>query len=250
MNNITLNLGEAEEKTKDITIKTHPKVFELVETMVNLYVNGFNLIGNPKSKLAGNQSNNNRDIGRVWLFLLTRSFHSIICSVELMQRGYYAQAMTLIRMVIEAYFLCGNCDKDKTITDALIHNKPGRRHGKGKLLHYRTYAKNMNALRWYDSDYVFACQFSHTSPLSLGVMTTEINPSYRRLEFVPFYDEMSFTACSKLILRNGLLMTVFLGKLLGDSSKENADAWHTKARTAIQQAQEWSDGLKGKYGSQ
>jgi len=234
MNNITLNLIEAEKKAEDVAVKNHPKVFELVEIMMSLYVDGFNLIGNP--------NNEDKDMGRVWLFLVTRSFHSIMCSVELMKKGYYAQAMTLIRMVIEAYFLCGNCEKDKTIIDALLRNKSNRRPT------WRTYAKNMNALNWYKKDYVFACQFSHSSYLSLGAMTTEINPSYRRLEFVPFYEEMPFLSCSKLLLRNGLLMTVFLGKMLGDSSKENVNSWHSRARTAIQDTQQWLDGLKGKYG--
>jgi hypothetical protein len=250
VSNITLNLVEAEKKAEDIAVKNHPVVFELVETMVNLYATGFNLIGNPRNKPTENTSSKNRDIGRIWLFLVTRSFHSILCSVELMRRGYYAQAMTLIRMVIEAYFLCGNCEKDDTVIDTLLNNEPNKRHRKMKIPSWRTYAKNMNALHWYHSDYVFACQFSHTSRLSLGVMTTEINPTHRRLEFVPFYDAMPFVACSKLLLRNGLLMTVFLGKMLGDLSNEDVKAWHAKARKAIQDTQQWLDGLKERYGGQ
>jgi hypothetical protein len=239
--NITLNLVEAERKAKDITIKNHPEVFELVETMMKLYINGFNLIENPSNKI--------NDTDRVWLALITRSFHSIICSVELMKKGYYAQAMTLIRMVIEAYFLCGNCEKDKTIVDAVLHNKPNRRGSKTKF-DYSALATNMGASDWYDNDYIFACHFSHMSHLTAAVMTTtEINPSYRSLKLLPSYDELAFIACCKLLLRNGLLMTSFLGKLLDDLSKENVNAWHIKARTAVEQAQEWLDGLKGRYGS-
>ena len=250
MNDTTLNLIEAERKAEDSAAKNHPEVFELVETMMNLYATGFKLVGNPSNKPIENPSSKNRDIGRVWLFLVARSFHSILCSVELMRRGYYAQAMTLIRMVIEAYFLCGNCEKDKAIMDALLRNEPNRQRGKIKLPTWKTYAKNMNALGWYDNDYVFACQFSHSSYLSLGVMTTEINPTHRRLEFVPFYEAMPFVACSKLLLRNGLLMTVFLGKMLGDLSNDDVKAWHANKNKAIEDTQRWLDGLKERYGGQ
>ena len=232
MNNITLNLNEAERKTKDITIKNHPEIFVLVQTMMNLYINGFNLIENPSSKI--------NDTNRLWLALITRSFHSLICSVELMKKGYYAQAVTLVRMVIEAYFLCGNCEKNKTIMDVLLHNKPHKR------FNYRVLATNMGALDWYDNDYVFACCFSHMSHITLEAMTTKSNASYLDLKLLPSYDEIALIACSKLLLRNGLLMTKFLGGLLDDLSEENVNAWHIKARTAVQQAEVWSSGLKGK----
>jgi hypothetical protein len=240
MDNIELNLNQAERKTKDITIKNRPKIFELVQTMMNLYINGFNLIENPSNKI--------NDTDRVWLALVTRSLHSLICSVELMKRGYYAQSITLIRMVIEAYFLCGNCEQDKTITDALLYNKSNKPNGKIELPSWRELARNMGALAWYRKDYKFACQFSHMSHITLEAMTTKSNPSYRDLKLVPSYDELAFVACSKLLLRNGLLMTAFLGKLLDDISKGNVAAWHMKARTAVQQVEEWSGKLKARRG--
>ncbi|HUX48629.1 MAG TPA: hypothetical protein VMV76_05640 [Dehalococcoidia bacterium] len=239
MNNTTLSLIEAEKKAKDITTKNHPEVFELVEIMMHMYISGFNLIGNSRIK---------RDTDRAWSALIIRSYHSLICSVELMGRGYYAQSMALIRMVVEAYFLCGNCEKDKTIVNAVVHNKSNRPNGK-TIFNYKKLAIKMGDLDWYNNDYVFACHFSHMSHLTLEVMTTEINPDYRSLKIVPSYDELSFIACCKLLLRNGLLMTKFLGKLLDNLSKENANAWHIKATTAVEQAQEWLDGLKGRYGN-
>lgn len=238
MNNTTLSLIEAERKAKDITIKNHPEIFDLVEIMMHLYISGLNLIGN---------SNIKRDTDRVWSALIIRSYHSLICSVGLIDRGYYAQSMALIRMVIEAYFLCGNCEKDKTIVNAVVHNKPNKPNGK-TIFDYKNLATKMDSLDWYNNDYVFACHFSHMSHLTLEVMKTGINPDYRSLKVVPSYDELPFIACSKLLLRNGLLMTKFLGRLLDDVSKEDVTAWHIKARAAVQQAEEWSGGLKARYG--
>ena len=177
MNTTTRNLIEAEKKAKDITIKNHSEVFELIATMLNLYINGFNLIGRLDDK--------NSDTDWFWLFSTTRSFHALRCSVELMQKAYYAQAMSLIRMVTEAYFFCGNCENDKTIIDALLHNIPS-----STRFNYKDLATNMDALVMYEKDYIFECQFSHTSSLSLGIMTTKINSSNRELRLAPVYDEI------------------------------------------------------------
>ena len=241
MNNITLNLIEAEKTAKDITIKNHSEVFELVATMLNLYTNGFSLLGNLNNKTS--------DTDWVWLFLITRSFFSIRCSVELMTKAYYAQAMALMRIVTEAYFLCGNCEKNKTIIDALLHNKPNKPDGKTKF-NYKDLAVAMNSLPIYENDYIFECNYSHTSSRSLGIMTIETNASNRELKPIPFYDEISFIACCELAFRNGLLMADFLEKLLDDVSKEKVNAWRIKAETGVEQIKEWLGGLKEKYGSQ
>lgn len=241
MNDIIRDIIKAERKAQDITIKNHFELFELVTTMMNLYINGFNLIGT--------LDDTNSDVDWFWLFLTTRSFHSIRCSVELMKKAYYAQAVSLIRMVTEAYFLCGNCEKDKTIIDAVLHNIPNRRDGSTRFA-YKELATNMGALLMYKKDYIFECQFSHTSNLSLGIMTTEINSSNRELELAPVYDEILFIACCELVLKNGLLMASFVEKLLDDLSKEKVNTWRIKAKTGVQQVQEWLDGLKERYGSQ
>lgn len=240
MSNITLNLIESEKKAKDITVKNHSEVFKLVAAMLNLYVNGFSLTGRLNGK--------NSDTDWFWLFSITRSFHALRCSVELMQKAYYAQAMSLIRMVTEAYFLCGNCENDKTIIDAALHNRPNRPDGSTRF-NYKRLATNMGSLVMYEKDYTFECQFSHTSNLSLAIMTTEIDSSNRELGAVPVYDEMLFIACCELALKNGLLMASFVERLLDDLSKEKVNAWRIKAKTGTQQIQEWLDGLKERYGS-
>jgi len=118
----TVNVIEAEKTAREITVRNHREEFELLTKMLNLYTSGFNLIPHLDDK--------NSDNDWVWLFLMTRSFLSIRCAIELMTKAYYAQAMALIRIVTEAYFLCGNCENDKTIIDAVIHNKPNKRDGR------------------------------------------------------------------------------------------------------------------------
>ncbi len=78
MNNITLDLIKSEKEAQKITVEHHSEVFELFATMLNLYINGFNLIGSLDDK--------NSDTDWIWLFLITRSFYSLRCSIELMKK--------------------------------------------------------------------------------------------------------------------------------------------------------------------
>lgn len=239
MNSMPLDLVKSEKEAQDLTVKSHFEVFELVAIMLNIYINGFNLIGKLSDK--------NSDTDWAWLFLITRSFYSLRCSVELMKKAYYAQAMSLIRIVTEAYFLCGNCKYDQTIIEAILHNKPNRPDGR-TIFNYKALAKNMDSLVMYEKDYTFECKFSHTSSLSLGIMTTRLDTSSRELKPIPVYDEILFIACCELAFKNGLLMTSFLEKLLGDLSQEKVNTWRLQVRAGIQQISEWLDGLKQKYG--
>ena len=238
MNRLTVNLIEAEKEARKVTIKRHPKESELLTTMLNLYTSGLSLLPYLNSKIS--------DTNWVWLFLITRSFFSLRCAIELMRKAYYAQAMALIRIVTETYFLCGNCENNKAIVDALLHNKPNRPDGK-TIFTYKELAKDMAALPIYENDYLFACKYSHTSSLSLGIMTIETDISNRELKPVPFYDEISFIACCELAFRNGMLMADFLEKLLANVSKERVKVWRIKAETEVQQIQDWLAKLKEKY---
>lgn len=240
MNDIKRDIIKAEHKVQDITIKKHFEVFELLATMLNLYLHGFNLIGKLDDK--------NSDIDWVWLFLTVRSFHSIRASVELMKKAYYAQAISLIRMVTEAYFLCGNCGNDKSIIDAILHNVPNRPNGR-TIFHYRKLAIAMDCLVIYENDYMHECNFTHTSSLSLGIMTTEINATNRELSPVLAYNEILFMDCCELVFRNGLLMASFLEKLLDDVSKEKVNAWRIVAKAGVEQIEKWLGGLKERYGN-
>lgn len=240
MDNTSRDLITDEKQALIETVKKHGREFELLATMLNLYLSGFSS--------TGSLDDQNSDTNWVWLFLITRSFHSLRCSIELMKKAYYAQAMALLRMVTEAYFICGNTKNDHTIADAILRNKPNRPDGR-TIFNYKTLAHNMEASVMYDKDYAFECKFAHFSSLSAGIMTTEIDSHNRELRPVPVYDEILFIACCELALKNGILMTSFLENLLDDLSQEKVNTWRLQAKTGIQEIIKWLDGLKHTYGS-
>lgn len=241
MNAIKLNLIKAEQEAQKIIVEKHFEVVGLLDKMLDTYIKGFNLIPSLDSKQS--------DTIWTWLFLIMRTFYSLRCSIELMKKAYYAQAMALIRIVTEAYFLCGNCENDQTIADAILRNKPNRPDGR-TIFNYRNLADSMGALVVYDKDYVFECEFAHTSNLSVGIMTTKVDASNRELRPIPKYDEILFMACCELSLKNGILMSSFLEKLLDSVSKEKVNAWRLQSKKGIREILDWLDSLKHKYGSE
>lgn len=239
MENQNRDLIADERQTSKKTVANHGEEIELLATMLNLYINGFSL--------TGSLNDQNTDINWVWLFLLTRSFHSLRCSVELMQKGYYAQTMALLRMVTEAYFLCGNTKKNPIIADAILRNKPNRPDGTTRF-NYKKLADDMGASVMYEKDYAFECKFSHFTALSAGIMTIEIDSHSRELTPVPVYDKVLFLACCELALKNGRLLAQFVYELLHDLSEEKAKNWLNKSTDGIEEIDHWLDDLKQKYG--
>ena len=240
MDNISRNLITDEQQALKEAVKNHEREFELLTTMLNLYINAFSS--------TGSLNDQNSDTDWLWLFLITRSFHSLRSSIELMKKAYYAQAMALLRMVTEAYFMCGNAKNDPTIADAILRNKPNRQDGR-TIFNYKILADNMGSSVMYDKDYTFECKLAHFSSLSAGIMTTEIDSHNLELTPIPTYDEILFLACCEMALKNGLLMTGFVEDLLTDLSVEKVNNWRTKSVKGINEISEWLDNLKQKYGS-
>jgi len=79
MENISRDLIADETQTAKKTVANHGREIELLATMLNLYINGFSM--------TGSLNDQNTDTNWVWLFLLTRSFHSLRCSVGLILVG-------------------------------------------------------------------------------------------------------------------------------------------------------------------
>ncbi|MBA7695380.1 hypothetical protein ES703_104006 [subsurface metagenome] len=237
MENISRDLIADETQTAKKTIANHGREIELLATMLNLYINGFSM--------TGSLNDQNTDTNWVWLFLLTRSFHSLRCSVGLMQKGYYAQAMALLRMVTENYFLCGNAKVNPTIADGILRNKPNRPDGTTRF-NYKKLADDMGARVMYEKDYAFECKFSHFTALSAGIMTIEIDSHSRELTPVPVYNKVLFLACCELALKNGRLMSQFVYELLHDLSEEKADNWLNKSTDGIKEIDHWLTDLKQK----
>jgi len=81
-------------------------------------------------------------------------------------------------------------------------------------------------------------------------MTTVVDSNSRELSPVPDYKELLFMDCCELAFRNGLLMSIFVERLIDNVSKEKVKAWRVKAKPEVELIQEWLSRLKERYGSE
>jgi len=104
---------EAEVQVKATTVAKHGQELALVEKLLNAYLAGFNKLG--KFTLSENNESE-----YAWLLLTTRSFNSLRCAFDLLKKGYYSQAIMLIRSVFEDWYTAKDCETNSKTRNALL----------------------------------------------------------------------------------------------------------------------------------
>ncbi len=114
--NEPVNIVQMESLTRETIKKKHWREIEICTGILNTFFSGFNSMGSFELKKE-NESE------YVWLLILIRSLNSIKCAIDLMLKGYYSQAMSLLRTVTEAWFICGTVQDNQAVRDCLIRDK-------------------------------------------------------------------------------------------------------------------------------
>lgn len=218
-----------EAVTVGVTKQKHGREIEIFAGILNTFTAGFNLMGSFEIK-------EDNEAEYVWLLLSTRCLHSMRCSIDLMLKGYYSQAMSLVRTGIEDWFVCGNA-KNQVVRDCLL------RSGK-RLPSYLTLAEKMGEIGVYRSDYRFQSEFAHSSRLSLRVLQ---NPKTNEMRIGPVYDELLFISCAESLMRVFLFMGRYLWHVLFYIDQAKAKLWDKQNSQNIISASNWLKELRGKY---
>lgn len=215
----------AETETKE----KHKKDILLIVDYLNTYVAGFSTLGAiPKNK---------DEEQKVWLLMLVRSFHAIICASRLAISGYYAQSVALICQVTENWLVCENSG------DELVRNYVLR--GEGERPNYYDLAYRTGNLKIYDSDYRFECKLAHPSVLSLSILTDLKDNSLR---VFPTYDEHLFLACVEGLFRKGLLIGEYMYKYISYRKGEKvAKEWDRSSTSDVKRVSSWLEELRERY---
>jgi len=236
MNN-TPSLIAFESQVKKVTRDSHQKEIELMTNILNMYINGFNSI----DSFTYNQDNEKET---AWLLLVSRSFHSIRVALQLMLMGYYGQAISLLRTVTEDFFICHDCIENPKAIEAILHNKhriPSRKNG----LTFYAMAERTGNLRIYKSDYKHQSEITHPSALSLGIIR---DPKTNEIKVAPRYDKILFLDCCEIMVRNALMMSEFMARLLSKLSETKATSWAEKAKQTQKEAADWLNKMREEYG--
>jgi hypothetical protein len=150
-----------------------------------------------------------------------------------MLKGYYSQAMSLLRTGTEDWFICGTCQKNERVRNCLLRDDEGR------MPTYKELAKQMGAEDVYNGDYAFQSKFTHSSKLSLRVIEDSIAPKY---------DKYLFLLCVESLVRVFLRMAEYMGRILVYLDKDKAKSWDKENSQRIKDATNWLKELREKYG--
>lgn len=215
------SLEEVEAQVKATTLDQHKEEIKLVENFLNCYLAGFN-------KMDRFTPTEDNDLKFAWLLLTIRSFNSLRCAYELLQKGYYNQAATLIRAAEEDYLTCRYCEVDESAVKALLQGKGEL--GKGKFT-FTNMAKAISEdfYKNWQTNYGLLSELAHPRQLAMGMV---VDWQSNKLTLGADYNENHFVATSQVLLINAIAMIGFLIKLLG----ENALQWQKESFSAFQEA--------------
>ena len=236
MENKTPSLIAFESQVKKVTSSKHQEEVNLMTAVINMYINGFNLI----DSFTFTEDN---EVETAWLLLVTRSFHSMRCAIQLILMGYYGQTISLLRTITENFFICHDCVNYPKTVEAILRNKysiPNRKHA---LTFYKM-AERTNNMKVYKSDYHHQSEVSHPTSLSLGIIR---DPETNAINAAPSYNEILFLACCEQFFRNALMMSEFMGQFLSKLSKAKVQFWGEIANQTCNNVADWLNSLREKH---
>ena len=145
MNGYLMAVDEAAAETAAIIRERHAREFSAVEAALDDILRGLSAFGSQKQKPDSR-------LESARLFLATRSFNSLRTAAQMLERGYYQQAMALVRMAKEDQMVALDSESNPSTLSALLDDdgKLGRRDlALGKMAE-RVSAKTKEA---WDDDY-------------------------------------------------------------------------------------------------
>jgi len=175
-----------------------------------------------------------------WLLLVVRSFYSLRCAYDLIQKGYYNQAVILIRSVEEDYLTCRDCVVNKDTVDALLEGKGEL--GKGKLT-FSEMAKRISPEfyeRW-KYNYGNLSEIAHPRQLAMGMVAKRED---NKINLGADYNENHFIATCHALLKSATGLIEFVIRLLGDKTEQ----WRKDNYSDFEEAARYVKQISEKYG--
>lgn len=234
------SLEEKEKQVKTDTAREHRDEINLVTKLLNAHMAGF-------EKLGAFTLSANNELEYAWLLLTTRSFNSLRCAFDLLQKGYYSQAMMLIRSADEDWLIGKDCEKNQETLAALLNGKGEL--GKGKLT-FSEMAKRveerMEISGAWKNIYGQLSTIAHARKQALMIL---INPKTKELRLGSHYDDGLFLASYQSFLAAALIIPELLHKLLGDNAKQWWEATFPTLQVAKTEIERIGEEFKENHGT-
>lgn len=198
------SVQQREVATRERTLSENGDAIKGIEAILNVYLDGFRSAG------AFQQTPDN-SLEMVWRLLLAKSFNSLRLSYDLVQMGYYVQALSLIRMVDEDWLVCMDSFIRPETVESLLSDK-GSWPKFGDMANRLPEKLKMawkGVIGESEGSYGFLSTFVHPRNRSLASM---INSEDNRLRVGPDYDKGLFLVSSYYLVTAAIRMTEFLGR--------------------------------------
>lgn len=165
MENHLQELQRIENKVAAAIRANHARELAVVDDALNQIISGLNDFGSLKGK-----PDNPLESAR--LFLATRSFNSLRIAKQTLEYGYYQQAMTLVRMVMEDQLIANDAENHTPTLDALLYDNG--KIGSGDLSLTKMAERiSPKAKEAWDANYGHASKYAaHPRQLSLHSLTS------------------------------------------------------------------------------
>jgi hypothetical protein len=218
-------LEKLEQGVKRHTIQQHRHWLAALERMFNSYLSVFSQMGS-----FTNTGNNSREF--VWLLLVTKAFNSLRWAYQLLQVGYYGQALTLTRSAYEDWLVCMDClGHPDTVRAILIKG--------GRLPKFETMARRLDEplQNWWgdnsqqiEGTYGLLSTFAHPRYRAIATL---IDPERKDLRLGPQYDKTMFLFTYNYLAIAQVRMTEFLVRCAVDTPAGKSENTVTPAVNGV-----------------
>ena len=221
------SLQDNDAQVRKLTSDKHGDVLRLIEDLLVCCLRGFTCLG------SFTLADDNR-LGYAHFLLATRGFNALHCANELLQQGYYTQALTLVRSAMEDNLTALDCEKCKEALAALLEGTG--KLGKGRLT-YAEMAKRQGEgfRRAWTHDYGALSEYAaHARKNSLKTL---VDPDTHTLRLGGLYDCALFIVTCGALLGAAIGTADVLAKVLGT----NTLPWQQECWPKLKAAADWRE---------
>ena len=236
------HIKEMDDSASSEIQSKHGPVLAIIEEALNEVLVGLNEYSSVKGK-----PDNYLESARI--HLAVRSFNSLNNALQVLERGYYQQALTLLRMALEDQLIANDIELFPATLTALMEDEG--KIGKGKLTYHNMAGRiSIKAQEAWDMHYGFlSAHAAHPRAMSLRGLSVANQEGDLVLGAGSCYDEIWVNAVLCYQLRALVQVMETVAKLMAEAGGKwqiNAIPVFEKVMSHWQELEAWAQGEMGK----
>ena len=224
MSGYLMTIDKTDSETASIIQERHAREIRAAESALDEVLRGLSDFGSQKQHLDS-------DIEAARFFLTTRSFNSVRTALQVLERGYYQQAMALVRMAMEDQLVAQDLESHPPTLDALFYGKGTISSGELTLGKMAERVSSKAKVAWHD-DYGGLSKFgTHPRVESMQGLIITDSDGRATLRAGGHYDEVWINFVLYHLFRELVQMFATVGKLTTFAGID----WFTSAMPTLEE---------------